>query len=83
MPALVKLDHSNGVIISRMAAGDKRTSEIGGGEDLEDGYALFGVDNGAPWSLRVNAETGRFSFASPQADEGFIGFGVCSSKILQ
>lgn len=83
MPSLVKLDHKNGIIVSRTAAGGERVSKIGGGEDLEDGYAVFGVDGGSPWSLRVSSETGRFIFASPHAEEGFIGFGTCSARILE
>jgi hypothetical protein len=82
MPALVKVDHSAGALVSRGSAQEDRSSPITGIDDLDDGYAIYGMDNGNPWNFRLNTTTGRFTFTSPRDGVGFIGFGVCASRIL-
>ncbi len=82
MPALIKIDHEAGVVVSLASEAGDRTSPIKDVEELEDGYAIHGVDRGHLWSIVYNTETSRFTFASPRQDIGFMGFGVCASKIL-
>lgn len=82
LPTLIKIDHDANIVLSRANKGTERKSPIGETSEVEGGYAISGVDKGNPWVLLVESETGRFTFTSPRADVGFIGFGVCASKIL-
>ena len=79
MPALIKLDHTNGVIVSRTISDGDRTSKIAMTEELEVGYVMSGVDDGNGWSFRIADENGRFTFASAHDGIAFIGFGVCAT----
>jgi len=79
MPTLIKLDHSNGVIVSRTIADGDRTSKIAMTEELEVGYVMSGVDDGNGWSFRIADENGRFTFASAHDGIAYIGFGVCAT----
>ena len=79
MPALIKLDHTNGVVQSRTIADGDRTSKIEMTEELEVGYVMFGVDDGNGWSFRISDENGRFTFASAHEGIAFTGFGVCAT----
>lgn len=80
MPALIKLDHTNGVVVSRTMAEGDRTSAIAMTEELEIGYVISGVDNGNGWSFRVSDDNGRFTFASAHDGVAYSGFGVCASE---
>lgn len=83
LPMLLKIDRPGGVIISRRESGEERISKIGSEAGSEDTHVLQGVDQGNPWSIMVNLETGRFTFSSSQADTGYIAFGLCSARLLQ
>jgi len=80
MPALIKIDHTNGVVLARTASGGDRTSKIATTEDLDVGYVITGVDDGNGWSFRVADDNGRFTFASAHNGVAFSGFGVCASE---
>lgn len=80
LPALIKIDHTNGVVLSRTALAGDRTSSIGTTEELDDGYVISGIDDGNGWSFRVSEETGRFTLASAHEGVAFSGFGVCASE---
>lgn len=80
MPALIKIDHSNGVVLSRTSAGGDRTSKIAMTEALDGGYVISGVDDGNGWSFRLADENGRFTFVSAHDGVAFSGFGVCASE---
>lgn len=80
MPALIKIEHGNGVVLSRTAAGGDRTSTIAMTEELEGGYTMLGVDEGNGWSFRLTDETGRFTFATAHNGVSYTGFGVCASE---
>ncbi|MGD9294827.1 MAG: hypothetical protein PVI41_08090 [Roseobacter sp.] len=80
MPALIKLDHTNGVVVSRTMAEGDRTSAIAMTEELDIGYVISGVDEGNGWSFRLAEENGRFTFATAHDGVAYVGFGVCASE---
>jgi hypothetical protein len=83
LPILLKIDRPAGVIISRRDSGGERTSKIAGESGDDASHVLHGIDDGNPWSLRVNLTTGRFTLTSAQEDVGYIAFGLCSAKMLK
>jgi hypothetical protein len=83
LPALLKIDRPAGVILSRREAGDERSSKIESESGDENSHVLQGVDDGNPWSIRIDLNTGRFSLSSAQPDTGYIAFGLCSANILK
>jgi len=83
LPALMRLEVEKGVIESRHENGEVRTSKIASSSTHEDGLVLQGNDDGHPWAARVNTESGQFTLSVVRDDEGYIGFGVCSAKILK
>ena len=82
LPALMRFDVAAGVIESRRENGDVRTSKIAASSDESDALVLNGIDDGHPWAMRVDVESGNFTLTVLRAEEGFLGFGVCSAKIL-
>lgn len=82
LPVLLKIDRPANVVISRREDGGERTSKIGGEAGNEAMHMLSGIDDGNPWSIRVDLTTGHFTLTSAQAEVGYIAFGICSSKIL-
>lgn len=83
LPTLLKIDRPAGVIVSRREAGGERSSKIGSEAGDDAHHILQGVDEGAPWSIRIDLETGRFVLTSAQAEAGYVGFGLCSARILE
>jgi len=83
LPVLLKIDRPAGLVTSRLDVGGERLSEIGG--EWGDGatHVLHGIDEGNPWSLRVNLTTGRFTLTSAQEHTGYVAFGSCSSRLLE
>jgi len=83
LPALMRFDVDAGIIESRRENGDVRTSKIASSSAEKEALVLQGIDGGHPWSMRVNIKQGQFTLAVLREDEAFIGFGVCSAKILK
>jgi hypothetical protein len=83
LPTLMKIDRPAGVIISRREAGDARSSKIESESGDENSHVLQGVDDGNPWSVRIDLTTGRFTLTSAQPDTGYVAFGLCSAGILE
>jgi len=83
LPSLLKIDRPAGQIVSRRESGEERVSKIGGDAGDEKTHILHGVDQGNPWSMLVDLETGRFTLTSTQRDVAFVAFGLCSASILQ
>ncbi|MDJ0847297.1 MAG: hypothetical protein QNK04_02845 [Myxococcota bacterium] len=82
LPALMRFDVTAGVIESRRESGEVRKSKIGSSSEEADALVLNGIDDGHPWAMRVDVESGNFTLTVLRDDEGFLGFGVCSAKIL-
>jgi hypothetical protein len=82
LPVLLRFELGAGVIESRTQSGETRTSKIAKSATHEDALVLQGEDNGHPWAMRISTENGQFTLTVLRPDEGFVGFGVCSSKIL-
>jgi hypothetical protein len=82
LPALMRYDLGKGIIESRRDDGETRTSKIASSSDEKEALILQGVDGEHPWAMRLNTKNGRFTLTVLREDEAFIGFGVCSSKIL-
>lgn len=82
LPALMRFNVDKGMIESRLENGDVRTSKIASSSTDKDTLVLQGVDGGHPWAVRVNTQNGRFTLTVLREGEGFLGFGVCSAKIL-
>jgi len=83
LPVLLKIDRTAGVILSRRESGEERTSVIGTDTGDDAVHVLQGSEDGKPWSMRVDIETGRFTLTSAQPDAGYLAFGLCSSSILK
>jgi hypothetical protein len=83
LPALVRFNVKTATIESKRETGGIRTSKIGSSSTEGDSLVLQGVDEGRPWALRVSTKTGQFTLSVLGDDEGYIGFGVCSAKILE
>ena len=83
LPALLRFDIDAGTIESRRDDGEFRTSKIASSSTHEDALVLQGSDDGHPWAMRINTKSGLFTLSILREDEGFVGFGVCSAKILQ
>ncbi len=83
LPSLLKIDRAAGTVFSRRDSGEERVSEIGseGGDDTS--HVLQGIDQGNPWSMRIDLETGRFTLTSAQPESGYVAFGLCSARILE
>lgn len=82
LPTLLKIDRTAGVIYSKRDSGEERESRIGSMASDDQAYSLQGIDQGNPWSMRIEAESGRFTLTSAQADAGYVAFGLCSARIL-
>lgn len=80
MPALIQLDIENKTVISRTTTGGDRSSAISLVEEVDDGYLITGIDEGNGWSMRISADTGRFTLASAHDGVAFTGFGVCAAQ---
>ncbi len=83
LPALLRFDVSDGVIESRREDGEVRTSKIASSSDHSDALVLQGNDEGHPWAMRIDRDTGEFTLNVLRGDEAFVGFGVCSAKMLK
>jgi hypothetical protein len=83
LPALMRFEVDAGVIESRLERGDVRTSKIANSSTHGDALVLQGNDGSHPWAVRINTKTGRFTLTIAREDESFVGFGVCSAKILE
>ncbi len=83
LPALMRFDVDAGTIESRHENGTIRTSKITSSSTEGEALLLQGVDGGHPWAMRVNTKNGGFTLTVLREDEGFLGFGVCSAKILE
>jgi hypothetical protein len=83
LPVLMLFDTGAGLIESRHQSGDVRASKIASSSVEGEALILQGVDGGHPWAIRVNTKTGAFTLTVLHEDEGFLGFGVCSAKILK
>jgi hypothetical protein len=83
LPALILFDVDTGIIESRAQNGDIRTSKIASSSTEGEALLLQGVDGGHPWAMRVNTGNGAFTLMILREEEGFLGFGVCSAKILE
>lgn len=82
LPALMMIDRVAGVILSKRESGETRTSKIASEIEGDGVHILQGSEDGRPWSMRIDLETGRFSLASAHDDLGFVAFGVCSSGLM-
>ncbi len=82
LPALIKIDRSAGVIFSKRESGETRTSKIASELEGDGLHILQGSEDGSPWSMRIDLETGRFSLVSAQDNLGFVAFGYCSSTLM-
>ena len=82
LPALMKFDVKDGVVESRFDNGELRSSKISSSSRAEGALILQGIDGSHPWAMRVDATTGEFTLSVLREGEAFVGFGVCSSKIL-
>ena len=82
LPALMRFDVGAGLIESRHESGAIRTSKISSSSTEGDALVLHGVDGGHPWAMRVNTKDGEFTLSVLREGEGFLGFGVCSAKML-
>ena len=83
LPALMLFDVDAGTIESRHEDGAIRTSKIASSSSDGEALSLQGTDEGHPWAIRVNTENGSFTLTVLREGEGFLGFGVCSSRILE
>ena len=83
LPALMRFDVGKGLIESRNQAGEIRTSKIASSSVDGDALLLQGVDGAHPWAMRVNTTNGEFTLSILRELEGYLGFGVCSAKILE
>jgi hypothetical protein len=83
LPALMRFNVDTGIIESRHENGEIRKSKISSSSTEGKALLLHGVDAGHPWAIRVNTENGAFTLTVLREDEGFLGFGVCSAKILE
>lgn len=83
LPALLRFDVSDGVIESRREDGAVRTSKIDSSSDHSDALVLQGNDDGHPWAMRIDRKDGSFTLNVLRGDEAFVGFGVCSAKMLK
>lgn len=83
LPILLKIDRPAGVVISRRDSGGERISKIAGEAGDEASHVIHGIDEGNPWSLRVNLTTGRFTLTSAQEGVGYVAFGLCSASMLE
>ncbi len=83
LPALMRFDLDAGTIESRHENGAIRTSKIASSSTEKGALLLQGVDASHPWAMRVNTTSGAFTLTVLHETEGFLGFGVCSGKILQ
>ncbi|CTQ55339.1 hypothetical protein LP7551_03880 [Roseibium album] len=82
LPALMKIDRAAGVILSKRESGETRTSKIASEMEGDGVHILHGAEDGRPWSIRIDLETGRFTLASAHDDLGFVAFGICSSGLM-
>jgi hypothetical protein len=82
LPALMRIDVEAAVVESRQENGTIRSSKIATTSIEGDARVLYGVDGGHPWTMRINLENGAFTLTVLREEQGFIGFGVCSAKIL-
>ena len=83
LPALMRFDLDAGTIESRFEGGAVRASKIASSSSEGDVLILQGVDAGHPWAIRVDTGDGRFTLNVLRDDEAFVGFGVCSARILE
>jgi hypothetical protein len=83
LPALMRFDVAKGWIESRSQSGAIRTSKIASSSVEGGALLLQGVDGAHPWALRVNTTNGEFTLSILRELEGYLGFGVCSAKILE
>jgi hypothetical protein len=83
LPALMRLDVAAGVIESRADDGAIRKSKIASSSTAEGALVLQGIDGGHAWAMRVDERSGEFTLSVLRDGEAFIGFGVCSAKILE
>ena len=83
LPALMRFDVAKGLIESRHQDGAIRTSKISSSSVEGGALLLQGVDGAHPWALRVNTTNGEFTLSILRELEGYLGFGVCSAKILE
>jgi len=83
LPALMRFDVDAGTIESRHESGAIRTSKIASSSTDGEALSLEGIDDGHPWAIRVNTKSGEFTLTVLRAREGFLGFGVCSTRILE
>lgn len=82
LPALMRFDVDGGTIESRLENGEVRASKIESSSSEGSALILQGADGGHPWAIRVDTEDGRFTLTVLREEEAFVGFGVCSAKIL-
>jgi len=82
LPALMKIDRSAGEVVSKRESGEIRRSKIGSEAEADGIFMLHGAEDGRPWSMRIDLESGRFTLVSAQDDLGFVAFGNCSSELM-
>ena len=83
LPALMRFDVAKGLIESRHQTGEIRTSKIASSSVEAGALLLQGLDEHHPWAMRVNTTNGEFTLSILREREGYLGFGVCSTKILE
>ena len=83
LPALLRIDTGEKVILSRLDDGTVRTSKIASSSSVGAALVMQGNDDGRPWAMRVNTEKGNFTLGVLREDETFTAFGVCSATILE
>ena len=83
LPSLFRIDRPDGLVTSRLNHGEQRKSKISGEWGDDAVHVLHGIDEGKPWSIRVDLATGRFTLTSAQEEVGYVAFGTCSSRLIE